>query len=366
MSELQQLSIVPDGTPEQARAMGLHYEIVNAAQAAAESLLALGRKLKQMRDTAGYKHLGFASFADYTEAAVGIRQRQAYNYINLVERVPARLIEENAAAGVTKLALLGSLAPADQAEVARDTDLANITVAELKKLIEEKNGLSEQLSLLQEQPVEAAAEEIDLAAIRRDAAAQARAEEQAAAEKKIQSVQAAADAARVEALRLAHQAAEESTKAAVQAERNKAKHEAQQQQKELDRLKDKLRNMENAGKKELERQIQAAREQAASEARAAQEQTDAAQLEQARRAAERAEKSMKELKMQADPDSTRFVMLFEQLQQKAHDLMELSDHMAQNGSREKADQLCTALAGALKILSEQAAQQTNRETGKGE
>lgn len=119
MNEMQQLSLTPDGTPEQAQAVGLHYEIVAAAQAAASSLLALGRKLKQMRDTGGYKRLGFETFADYTEQAVGIRQRQAYNYISVVENVPARLVEENAAAGVTKLAADRKAAEAHAAEQAK-------------------------------------------------------------------------------------------------------------------------------------------------------------------------------------------------------------------------------------------------------
>ena len=44
-------------TPEQAEAIGLHYEIVSAAQAAASSLLDLGRKLKRMRDSGKYKAL---------------------------------------------------------------------------------------------------------------------------------------------------------------------------------------------------------------------------------------------------------------------------------------------------------------------
>ena len=178
MNEMQQLSLIPDGTPEQAQAVGLHYEIVAAAQAAANSLLALGRKLKQMRDTGGYKRLGFETFADYTEQAVGIRQRQAYNYISVVENVPARLVEENAAAGVTKLALLGRMAPADQREVAGQ-DLANITVAELKKLVEERNGLSEQLSMLQDTTrpaAEAESYEVDMEALRAQALEQARAE----------------------------------------------------------------------------------------------------------------------------------------------------------------------------------------------
>ena len=169
MEEMKQLSLIPGGTKEQEQAVSLHYEIMATAQAAADSLLDLGRKLKQMRDTGGYKHLGFETFGAYTEQAVGIRQRQAYNYITVVEKVPARLVEENSAAGVTKLALLGKLGPADQEEVAGQ-DLAHITVAELQKLIEEKNGLSQQLSMLQEEPAaEAESREVDLEAIREEA-----------------------------------------------------------------------------------------------------------------------------------------------------------------------------------------------------
>lgn len=179
MEEMKQLTLIPDGTPEQAQAMSLHCEIMATAQAAADSLLALGRKLKQMRDTGGYRHLGFASFGEYTEQAVGIRQRQAYNYITVVEKVPARLVEENAAAGVTKLALLGKLGPADQREVAGE--LANITVEELKQIIDERNGMAEQLSLLQAEPAaEAESREVDMDALRAEALAQAKAELDAA------------------------------------------------------------------------------------------------------------------------------------------------------------------------------------------
>ena len=37
MNEMQQLSLIPDGTPEQAQAVGLHYEIVAAAQNSRET-----------------------------------------------------------------------------------------------------------------------------------------------------------------------------------------------------------------------------------------------------------------------------------------------------------------------------------------
>lgn len=163
MEDTKQLTLVGNETPEQAEAIGLHYEIVSAAQAAASSLLDLGRKLKRMRDSGKYKALGFETFGDYTEQAVHIRQRQAYTYISVVEKLPAQLIEENAAAGVTKLALLAKLGPQDREEVAGD--LANITVTELQKLIDEKNDMAEQLSLLSAPPAaEAEAHEVDVEA----------------------------------------------------------------------------------------------------------------------------------------------------------------------------------------------------------
>lgn len=134
---MDQLTIIPGATPEQQQAVAMHYEIVEAARQTANSLLELGRKLKRMKDSGLYKTLGYESFGDYTEQAVGIRQRQAYNYISVVESLPARLIEENAAAGVTKLALLSKLGPEDREEVAGD--LANITVKQLEQLIAEKS-----------------------------------------------------------------------------------------------------------------------------------------------------------------------------------------------------------------------------------
>ena len=156
MEQLAILNNITSMTAEQQEAATMHFEIVQAAKAAVNSLLDLGRKLKRMRDSGRYKDLGFATFAEYTEAAVGINPRQAYNYIQVVESLPARLIEENAAAGVTKLALLAKLNPEDREDLTGDA-LANITVAELKKLVEERDAMAQQLSIFQAEP-EAVAE----------------------------------------------------------------------------------------------------------------------------------------------------------------------------------------------------------------
>lgn len=340
MNEMQQLSLTPDGTPEQAQAVGLHYEIVAAAQAAANSLLTLGRKLKQMRDTGGYKRLGFETFADYTEQAVGIRQRQAYNYISVVENVPARLVEENAAAGVTKLALLGRMAPADQREMAGQ-DLANITVAELKKLVEERNGLSEQLSMIQDTArpaAEAESYEVDMEALR------AQALEQARAEVKEQHAQAMRKALQEQGEKLA-------------ADRKAAEaHAAEQAKKEAER---KAREQVAQAKAEA---AQAAEKKLAEEREAArrdQEEKDKADLEAARQeAAEaraQAEETARKLQLTASEESIRFALLFEQLQGAAGAMMDLVDALTAAGRSEEAAKLRTALAGALQALMEQTA-----------
>lgn len=339
MNEMQ-LTLISDGTPEQAQAMGLHYEIIAAAQAAANSLLDLGRKLKRMRDTGGYKRLGFETFAQYTEQAVGIRQRQAYNYITVVENVPARLVEENAAAGVTKLALLAKLGPADQQEVAGE--LADITVKELQSLIEEKNGLAEQLSMLQaEAPVEGRAEEVDMDALRTEMLEQARAE--------------VADAHRQELKRALQEQGDK-----LAEERKSAElHAAAQAKKEAERAaREKAALAKADAARKAEEDIAAARRDAAEEARRQQEEKDREALEQARKEAEearaRAEATARQLDLAASEDSVRFALLFEQLQDAAQKMLDLIDAMNADGRTEEAERLHTALSGALQALAGEA------------
>lgn len=322
MEEMKQLTLIPDGTPEQAQAMSLHYEIMATAQAAADSLLALGRKLKQMRDTSGYRHLGFASFGEYTEQAVGIRQRQAYNYITVVEKVPARLVEENAAAGVTKLALLGKLGPADQREVAGE--LANITVEELKQIIDERNGMAEQLSLLQAEPAaEAESREVDMDALRAEALAQAKAELDAAHK---------SDLARLR---------EENAHALKQAERAAKEKAESAAARKLD--KDRA-----AAQKEFEQKVE--------EVRKEQEARDRAALDAARREAEEAraaaEETAKRLQLNASEEGIRFALLFEQLQTTAAQMLDIADGLQDAGRAEEAARLRHALAGALQAMVE--------------
>lgn len=339
MDEMQQLTLVGNETPEQAEAIGLHYEIMSAAQAAASSLLDLGRKLKRMRDSGRYKALGFETFGAYTEQAVHIRQRQAYNYISVVEKLPAQLIEENAAAGVTKLALLAKLGPQDREDVAGD--LANITVSDLQKLIEEKNGLAEQLSLLSAPPAaEAEAQEIDIEAELKKAAEQARAEAEA---------KAAED---LEALREQHRKALEEAEAKQEEQLQTARREAEKAAAE------KIRQAKAEAKADAEKQAQKAADKARRDAEQAQKERDRAALEQAQRAAaeaqEQAEALQKKLGIQQSPAGAKFALLFEDVQQKAAAIMDLADEMRTGGQQELADKFTGALAAALRALADQA------------
>lgn len=329
---MEQLTIFEGATPAQQEAISMHYEIMAAAQTAASSLLDLGRKLKRMRDTGRYKDLGFDSFGAYTESAVGIRQRQAYTYITVVEKLPAQLIEENADAGVTKLALLAKLLPEDREEIAGG-GLAKITVAELQKLIEEKNGMAEQLSMLQDAPPAAEVEAVDAEQAIQEAVEKAKEEterevrEQLQAEKD-RAVAEAVDRAREEAKR------EAAAQAKVEADRRVKQAEEKA-----------------AGK------LEAARKQAAEEARREQEahyQAVLAEKEQAAQAArERAEALAKQMQLAGSPEGTRFALLFDDLQQKAGGLMDMLDKMLAEGKADAAQKYKTALAGALRALIQQ-------------
>lgn len=321
---MDQLTIIPGATPEQQQAVAMHYEIVEAARQTANSLLELGRKLKRMKDSGLYKTLGYESFGDYTEQAVGIRQRQAYNYISVVESLPARLIEENAAAGVTKLALLSKLGPEDREEVAGD--LANITVKQLEQLIAEKKSLEEQLSIFQ-QEAEAEPEpapEVDTEAVRE----QVRAELQADHDKEIEEMQAAA-------------------KSKAEAAAREAKEKLRKAKEDLTK---RVAELEEAHRKELDR----AKAEAAAAAAKEQQDKAAAQVAAAEKAEEeakqKAETMAKQLALANDEDGLRFSLLFEEMQEKANAMLELAGKIKDKGDPDRAEKYLSALGRGLEAL----------------
>lgn len=138
-------------TPQMREAVKIHEAIIHHAAEAVTHLYEMGRQLKAMRDGKYYIHLGYESFGQYVEenGDYSFKERQAYKYIKIVETYSDKFVGDNQGLGIERLEMLTALGERDAAELVESTDLAGMTTAEVKQLIKEKQGLGEQLSLLE-------------------------------------------------------------------------------------------------------------------------------------------------------------------------------------------------------------------------
>ncbi len=146
MKEL--INIHGEMSEAQAEAVKLHQNIMLNAELAANSMVAMCRDLKIMRDRRLYEELGCAEFSEYTENLVGIKARQAYTYISTYEKLGDTVLQSNATLGITKLSLIAQMNAEDRAEMLESGQADDMTVAELKKLVEENKNQGEQISIL--------------------------------------------------------------------------------------------------------------------------------------------------------------------------------------------------------------------------
>lgn len=146
MKEL--INIHSEMSEAQAEAVKLHQKIMLNAELAANSMVAMCRDLKIMRDRRLYEELGCAEFSEYTENLVGIKARQAYTYISTYEKLGDTVLQSNATLGITKLSLIAQMNAEDRAEMLESGQADDMTVAELKKLVEENKNQCEQISIL--------------------------------------------------------------------------------------------------------------------------------------------------------------------------------------------------------------------------
>lgn len=126
----------------------LHKDIIFCGNTACEYAVKLASDLKEMRDSKAYKVAGFETFGAYTENALGIKERQAYNYISVLEKLPPQFLHSNAKIGISKLVLLSGLSESEREEITNNVDLEDISVKELKSKINEQEDKIKQLSLL--------------------------------------------------------------------------------------------------------------------------------------------------------------------------------------------------------------------------
>lgn len=139
---------------EQESFVTTHRRIISCGTAAGRAFIDLARELKRMRDGKLYLAAGFADFEEYVEQAVGLKQRQAYNYIKVAERFTDKYLEEHAGYGVTKLALLASISETEREGVEVSMDVEEATTRELeariRELEAERDAKQAQLSLFEE------------------------------------------------------------------------------------------------------------------------------------------------------------------------------------------------------------------------
>ena len=133
-----QIMLLPDEelTDGQKNFLSVHNEMIMAGRKAADCLVIMAKDMKRMRDEALYKEAGFATFKDYVENALEIKERQAYNWISVLDLPPEKL-QLHAGMGVTKLSLIASASRSVQEEVLNSEDVESATVKQLKDRIKE-------------------------------------------------------------------------------------------------------------------------------------------------------------------------------------------------------------------------------------
>lgn len=117
----------------------LHGEIMQYGNMAMSCFVEFTKRLKEMRDGKYYLSAGIETFGEYVERQVGIKQRQAYNYISVYENYSEEFLQLNAKIGVTKLALLAPLAEDEREKILEEVDVENTSVTKLKEELAERD-----------------------------------------------------------------------------------------------------------------------------------------------------------------------------------------------------------------------------------
>ncbi|MDE7121502.1 MAG: hypothetical protein K2O42_05015 [Oscillospiraceae bacterium] len=125
----------------------LDKSIKSHAIIAQQSLYEVCKGLKKMRDAKLYKELGYQNFEDYCENEVGIKRRQAYNFLTIAENLSENFVQSIAQIGTTKLALLAKLDESDREQLQQETDMESVTVKELQERIKELKEQKQKLKI---------------------------------------------------------------------------------------------------------------------------------------------------------------------------------------------------------------------------
>ncbi len=130
---------------EQRDAYRLDAELKTHADNVVAEMIAVGRCLKEINERRLYEHLGSATFAEYAEAAVGLKERAAYNYITAYETYGEGGLKKYGQLGITKLVALAQLNDTDRAEMLDSGKAEDMSTRELNDEIKRLKGENDQL-----------------------------------------------------------------------------------------------------------------------------------------------------------------------------------------------------------------------------
>jgi len=134
-------------SPEQQDAYRLDAELKHNAQAVIGGIVEIGRCLKEINDRKLYELLGFSGLAEYAEAAVGLKERAAYNYITVYETYGEQGLQQYGQLGITKLVALAQLNDEDRTELLESGEAEELSSRKLSDKIKELKGENDQLRL---------------------------------------------------------------------------------------------------------------------------------------------------------------------------------------------------------------------------
>lgn len=123
-------------TIEQLSFLDTHKNILTSGAVISNGLISLAQNLKKMRDEKLYLEAGFETFASYTDIACNLKERQAYNYIKILESFSEEFLHSNAKIGVAKLSLLTTLSEEDRVEISDKVVIEDVSVSKLKEEIQ--------------------------------------------------------------------------------------------------------------------------------------------------------------------------------------------------------------------------------------
>jgi hypothetical protein len=274
MNQIEQIAYT-ERTPAQNDALLTHHNIVMNKQMIGHGLIGLGQNLKTIRDNKYYQLFGYESFGDYTEGEHNIKERQAYNYIKVIDEFGIDFLQSNANVdiGVTKYLQIATLDKSERAELLEDHTpemIAGMSVKELEEIVKDYKIVKEQLTMFENAPppipAQAGISDADLKEIEKKAKKEALAKVKEETDK----------------LRADKKAAEDKAKAAD------------------DILKSKEEQIKNA------EAVEERAKKAEADAKKLQEQLDAKDADIAAKE--------KQIKMSANPALTKFKFMFEGLQ----------------------------------------------------